>query len=94
MQPFGGTVRQEVFDRLAAMNRRPIPDDEQFATDRAQQHAQEAHDSGRVGGLVVRLQEHPTVGREPPDGGQMVRGERYPQQRRLPAARPRTDRHG
>src|SRR5258708_1379688 len=88
MEALGGPAGQEVLERLATMDRRALPDDEQLAGDRAQQHAQEAHDIRRVGGLVVRLQEHPPVGREPPEGGQMVRGQRHPPHRRPPARRP------
>src|SRR5258706_13727791 len=93
MEALGGTAREVVLDRLATMDRRAIPDDEQLAGDLAQQHAQEAHDIGRVVGMVLRLQEQPPVGREPPDGGQMVMGQRHPQHRRPPARRPRAHGH-
>jgi hypothetical protein len=42
MPAFGGASGEEVLDRLAAMDRRPISNDEQRATDLAQQQAQEA----------------------------------------------------
>ena len=32
-QPLGSTLSQEVFDRLTAMDRRSIPDDQQLARD-------------------------------------------------------------
>src|SRR5258708_5435504 len=52
VQPPGGALVQEVLAGLAPVNRRAVPDDQELATDCAQQQAQEAHASGGVVGLV------------------------------------------
>src|SRR5690348_11156449 len=72
MQPLGGAPPQEVLDRLATRNGRALPDHEYLVPDRAQQQAQEPDDSGRAGGVVLRLQEEAPVGREAADGRELV----------------------
>src|SRR6266851_5303044 len=88
MEALGRTAGAVVLDRLAAMNGRPVPDDEQLAMDFAQQHAQEAHDIRAAIGLVLRLQEQPSLGREPPHRRQVVVRQRHAQDGRVPTRRP------
>jgi len=83
-----GASAQEVFDGLAAMNRRPIPDDQQLAADFAQQDLEETHDIRRAVGMILGLHVQAPVGGNAADGGEVVVGERDPQQRRLAAGRP------
>lgn len=75
LQASGSTGAQKVLDGLAAMDRRPIPDDQQLATEFAQQHAQKAHHIVRVIGSLLGLHEQATVGGDATDGGEMVVGE-------------------
>src|SRR5690348_2473404 len=49
VQALGSALAQDVLDRLAALDRRAVPDDQELAADRAQQQAQEADASGRAG---------------------------------------------
>ena len=44
MDAFGSSLRQEILDRLAAMNGSAIPDDQQLAWELAQEQLQEPHD--------------------------------------------------
>src|SRR6266849_1024802 len=88
MQPPGRPAGQEVLDGLAPMNGCPIPDQEQLARDLAQQHAQEAHHIGRVVGMVLGLQEQPSVGGQGTNRRQMVMRERHPQNRGVAPRRP------
>jgi hypothetical protein len=50
MNPLRGSPGEEVLDRLATVNGGSIPDDEELARDRAQEHAQETHHLGTVVG--------------------------------------------
>src|SRR5262245_57642498 len=88
-----GSAAQEVLNRLATMNGRAIPDDEQLALDFTQQHAQEAHDILSVVRPLLSLQEEASFRRDAPDGGEMIMGERQGEDRRLPARRPGPHRH-
>jgi len=87
----GGALAQKVFDRLAAMDGRAIPNDQPLAADFAQQQAQEADDIGRAVGIVLGLHEQAPGSGDAAAGGEMVVGERHPQERRLPAGRPGPD---
>jgi hypothetical protein len=93
-QPLGRPTSREVLDRLSAIDRRSIPDDEQLAADLAQQHAQEAHDIERAIGVVLRLHKESPIGRETTHDGQMATGQRHAQERRLAVQRPRPHGHG
>ncbi len=61
MQPPGGPTRQEILDRLAAVKGGPLPDDEQLATDRAQEEAEETDHIGAVLGAGWGRHEQPPV---------------------------------
>src|SRR5258706_9079290 len=88
MDPLGGSLDQEVFDRLAAVNGGPIPDDEEFAAHLAQEQAQETDHLGTVIGPRLGLQEEAPVAAEGADGRAMISGEGDAQHGRLPTARP------
>src|SRR5260370_14787156 len=88
VQSRGGARPQEVFDGLAAMDRRPVPDDQQLAAHLAQQHPQEAHDVVGVIRPLLGLHEQAALWRDPADGREVVVGERRRQGRSLPTWRP------
>jgi hypothetical protein len=94
VQALGGALTQEVFDRLAAMDGRAIPNDQQLATDCAQQDAQEADDIGRAVGVVLGLQEEAPGSGDAAAGREVVVGQRHPQHRRLPTGCPGAHRQG
>src|SRR5260221_428242 len=75
IDPLGGSLGQEVFDRLAAVNGGPIPDDEEFAAHLAQEQAQETDHLGTVIGPRLGLQEEAPVAAEGADGRAMIAGE-------------------
>ena len=75
--------------RLAAMDRRAIPDHQQLACDLAQQQAQEPHDIFAAIGMVLHLHQQPPIRRDATDGRQMVARQLDPQYRRLPDVGPR-----
>ncbi len=87
LQSGGGPLRQEVFDRLRAVNGRPVPDDEQRARNLAQQMAQELHDCRAAEGALADLQQQPPVHRESADRREMIMGEQGVQDRRLATGR-------
>ena len=68
VQPLGTTLAQEVLDRLPAMDRRAIPDDQQLATAFAKEQAEESDDVGRAIGMVLGLQEQAPRRCNPADG--------------------------
>jgi len=94
VKALGGSTAQEVFDRLATMNGRAIPDHQELARDFAQQHAQEPDDIFGVVGALLGLQEEASLRRDPTDGGEMIMGERHGEHGRLAAGSPGADRHG
>src|SRR5215472_361342 len=55
-QPLGAAVRQELLDRPAAMNRRAVPDHQQFAGQIAQQVAEEVHHIWAAGGVILEAE--------------------------------------
>jgi len=88
MDALGRASGQEVLDRLAAVNGRPIPDDAEFARDRAQQHPQEPHHLGAVIRSGLGLQKETAVTAQRPAGRAVIAGEGDAQQRRLGTPRP------
>lgn len=76
---------QEVLDGLGAVNRRAVPDDEEFAGDVMQQMAQEAHNIRAFVGALLAVQEEVPVRRDGAYDGDVVPRERDAQERRLPA---------
>ncbi len=88
MEPLGGSLGPEVFDRLAAVKGGPIPDDEEFAAHLAQEQAQETDHLGTVRGPRLGLQAEAPVAAEGAEGRAMIAGEGDAQHGRLPPARP------
>jgi len=93
MQPLGRFPSKEVLDGLAAMNRRSIPNNQQFPGNLAQEYPQEAHNIRTAIGVILGLQEESPIWGEAADGSHMVMGQRYRQERRLPMRRPGPHRH-
>ena len=91
MESLGGPTGQEVLDRLATMDRGAIPDDEELASDLAQQEAEKPHHIGAVIGLGLRLHDQALVGRDGRDRRAMIAGQGNPQDRGLPVPRPGAD---
>lgn len=83
MESLRCTGGKEVFDRLAAMDGRAVPDHEQLASHLAQQLAQEADDRWPAEGRLLDVGEEPAIGGEGADHREMVVGERRTQHRRL-----------
>jgi hypothetical protein len=83
----GAAVRQKLLDRLAPMNGRAIPQDQELARNMPQQVAQEAdHVGAAIGAELGRQQQLPDWG-DRADGGYVVTGERHAQHRRLAPGR-------
>ena len=85
LQPRSRSGRQEVLNGLPPMDRRAIPDHQQFAGELAEQVLQEAHDRRPAERLALHLVEHAPIGREGPDHGPVIARERGAEDRRLAA---------
>ncbi len=85
VQPLRRTCSQEVLDRLTAMNRRTIPDDEQLAPHLPQELAEEGHDRRTSERRLLDMDQEPPIRSDGTDGREMVMSERGAQHRRLPA---------
>lgn len=94
MQPLGRSTLQEVLDRLACVDRRAVPDDQQLARDFAHQHTQEAHYPCRIVGFLPDLHEQPAIQGYTADRREVVARQLGPQDKRLAAWRPSTYRQG
>ena len=78
-----GPLRQEVFDGPGAMDRRPIPDHEQFARNLAQEMLQKLDDLGAPKRALTDLEQEPPLVGEAADDGQMIAGTGHPKDRCL-----------
>jgi len=76
---------QEVLDRLAAMDRSAVPDDQELAGDVAQQMLEEAHDVRALVGMLLYVQEQAAVRGDAADDRQVVAAQGQTEDRRLPA---------
>jgi len=76
---------QEVLDRLAAMDRSAVPDDQELAGDVAQEVLEEAHDIRALVGVVLHQHEQAPRRRDAADDGQVIAAQREAEDRRLPA---------
>ena len=72
LEPFGSTLSQEVFDRLTAMDRRPIPEHQELAGQVSQEVAQEQHHIWTAEGVILDLQQQAPTRRDAADDRQMV----------------------
>ena len=81
----GSTLGQEVLDRLAAMDRSAVPDDQELAGDVAQEVLEEAHDIRALVGVVLHQHEQAPLRRDAADGRQVVAAQRQAEDWRLPA---------
>src|SRR4051794_30410563 len=78
-----GPLCQEVLDRPGAMDRRPIPDHEQFARNLAQETLQKLDDLGAPKRALADLEQEPPLVGEAADDRQMLAGPGHPKERRL-----------
>jgi hypothetical protein len=87
LQPdtLGPAVRRAVLDRLAAVDRRTLPDDRPLAGDGAQQGPEEADHVRALVGPLLHQQEQPARRGEAADDRQVVTAQRQAAGRRLPA---------
>lgn len=65
MNAFGSPCAQKVFDDMTAMNRSPIPNDQQFARDFAQKQLQKAYDISPFVRMILDLHEQSSRERQP-----------------------------
>ncbi len=87
----GAALSQEVLDRLAAMDRGAIPDDQQLAGDVAQQVLEEPHDVRALVGMVLHEHEQTTGRGDAADDGQMIAAQGQAEDGRLAPGRVRPD---
>jgi hypothetical protein len=78
MQPLGRSIRQELLDTVAAMNRGPAPDHHHAARHFAQQMFQEGHHIRRVDGPLLTVEVPRALRRECTDGGELIAGSPFP----------------
>ena len=83
MNPFGSTMRQKIFDRLASMNARSIPNHQQFTGDLARKHLQKANHIAAFVRMVLGLHQDLSFRRNSTDGREMVMGQFDAQDGRL-----------
>jgi hypothetical protein len=80
---FRSTLRQEILDRLAAMDGGAIPQKQQFPINVAQQVPQKLHHLSRSVGLLLKEHQQLSVWCNRADRRQMIITERGAQDRRL-----------
>ena len=87
-------LREKVFDHLALMNGRSIPDHQQVAGDLAREHLQKAHDIWAFVGMVLALKKQPALWGNSSNHREMVTGQFDSQDGRLASWGIRSDCHG
>src|SRR5438067_12634220 len=78
-------LRQQVLDRLPAVDRPAVPDHQQRVRDDLQQVAEEARHVGALEGALLGHEEQVAVRADAADDREVVAAERHPQDRGLPA---------
>jgi hypothetical protein len=86
-EPGGGPLGQEVFPQLRAVDRGPVPDDQQRPRPVPQQMAQKSHDLRTAERALAYLEQQSAVQRQPADRGEVIMGQQRVQDRGLPAGR-------
>ena len=81
----GTALGQEVLDRLAAMDRGAVPDDQELAGDVAEQVLEEADDVRTLVRVLLDQHQQPTRRGDAADNGQMVTAQGEAEDRRLAA---------
>jgi hypothetical protein len=76
LEPAGGSLGQEVLDRLAAMDRCTIPDDQELAGDVAEQMLEKADDVWALVRSLLHLQEQPPVRSDATDDREVIPAQR------------------
>jgi hypothetical protein len=84
MEALRRPIGQKLPDRVAAVDRRAIPDEHHPARHLPQQVLKKCHHVVRVDGVVLAVEVELAFGRDGGDGRQMVAGTPLPQDRRLP----------
>ncbi len=75
----GATLSQEVLDRLATMDRGPIPDDQELAGDVAEQMLEKAHDIRALIGVLLHEHQQPARWSDATDNRQVITAQRQPE---------------
>lgn len=88
------TSRQKVFDHLAVMDGRTIPDNQQLPRNLAQELLEKAHHIWSLVGVILGLHEQSPLWCQRSDGRDMVTGELHAQERRLAHGSIGPHRHG
>lgn len=81
----GAALGQEVLDRLAVMDRRAIPEHQEFAGDVAEQVLEEAHDVRALVGVLLHVQQQSSIRGDAADDRQVIAAQRQAEDRRLAA---------
>ena len=78
-------AREEVLDRLAAMDGSTIPEHQELAGDVAEQVLEEADDVGALVGVLLHQHQQPSLRGDAADDRQVVAAQRQPEDGRVPA---------
>jgi len=81
----GAALGQEVLDRLAAMDRRAVPEHQEFAGDVAEQVLEEAHDVRALIRPLLHEHQQPAIRGDAADDRQVIAAQRQAEDRRLAA---------
>jgi hypothetical protein len=79
VEAWGGPSGQELFDEVTAMNRRPVPEDQQTAGHLAQQMLQKGHDIDGVDRRLLAVTIQLTFWRDGTDRREMIPGPPFPE---------------
>jgi hypothetical protein len=79
VEALGGPIGQELLDAVTAMNRRPVPEEQQTARDLAQQVLQKGDDIDGIDGLVLPMKIQLAFRGEGADRREMIPGPPFPE---------------
>jgi hypothetical protein len=84
MEAWRGPVREELLNGMAAVHGRSIPDDHQPALRLTPQVLQKGYHIFRIQGVVLAVEGPLARRRDRTDGGEVIAGPPFPQDRRVP----------
>jgi hypothetical protein len=84
VHPLSRTIREELLDKMAAVNRRAVPDDDHAVGHLAQQVFQEGHHVRRIDRVVLAVEVQLAFRREGREGREVIARPPLPQDRGLP----------
>jgi hypothetical protein len=83
----GCSIAQELSDDMAAMHGRPVPENDHPAGRLAQQVLQKGDHFPSIEGVILAMEIQLPLGRDGADGGEMIAGPPFLQDRRVPPGR-------